>query len=66
MESLTWADVLSELQKLSDEEKQQTAIVYDDLQDEFRPLITGPTGKIITRTDNTCGVFDPGQAVLMI
>lgn len=66
MFNYTWFDVLSELQKMSSSQLQQTAIVYNDLDDEFHPLIAGPKGKLITLTDDTCDVFDVGQAVLMI
>lgn len=66
MKDFTWAELLSELQKMSPEQLAQTAIVYDDMDDEFHPLITGPKGTLVTLTDDTCDAFDVGQAVIMI
>lgn len=62
----TWAELLSELQNLSPDQLQQTAIVYNDMDDEFHPLISGPQGTLVTLTDDTCDAFDPGQVVIMI
>lgn len=64
--SWTWAELLSELQKMTPDQLAQTAIVYNDLEDEFLPLISGPKGTLVTLTDYTCSAFDPGQAVIMI
>lgn len=57
---LTYQDILERIQALTPEQRQQTATVWDEQDDEFHPVVSTVT------TDETCDALDPGHFVLGI